>query len=549
MRTLTFLSAALLITACVAEKPQEKGLVDTSSPPGSPLGLGKADGLANVLPLQVESAHPYANNLNEEFVVDLSEVVPSCTAEVRLHFAALQLEEDYDELHVVDSNGQIVTSFTGNHDDEFSPWLTIRADQQIVSVILESDYSVTRHGFRIDGVEWASDLVCPAYVPALCEEGQIDVNPPQGICQCAGDPTCVDIDALHVRHSIGGGFSGSFHGTRFEGTRAFSFSNLSRTDIPLGTIDETALTRFMDTAIVSGMMYAPSVSDPSNMTEEFSFSVGPHFASYAREAGSYPEQEAHVIAEFDSLFVCGVNRPLTCGEAQECVSGSCVSQDACQCEDVVAPVCGANGQTYDNSCLANCTPTEIIHEGACGLSGDTCGGFQGLVCQPGFRCRFASGLFDYPFPDASGLCVAEDYCDAPQDCELLLHVAVPGVWACQENQCIWQQGSPWAAMPDWSMESAHPYANDTSEWKKLFAPAGATSVRIEIDGVFALEHNYDFLEIWTWSGSSWTQVARFTGTESDDASYEFDGRFHYLHFVSDYSETDHGYSVHASYKR
>ena len=375
----SFLLASLAtITAlsCTAEKPQEKGLVDTSEPPQSPLGLGKADGLSNLIPLQVESAHPYANDLNEEFVIDLEGVVPECTGEVRLHFAALQLEDNYDFLSVVDSGGQIIQRLTGDHGDEFSEWLRVDA-QRIVSVVLESDFSITRHGFQIDGLERASNLVCPLFVPDPCAAGEVDINPPRGECQCPSMPTCVAVADLEAQHSSGGGFAGTFSGRRFAGTQAFSTSSTSA-DVALGSIDEAAVSAFMNEAIAAGMLHADEVSNPANMTEEFSLRAGAQGASYVRPAGSFPEDQARVISHFDSLFTCGQDEPLSCGAGLECVGGSCIALEACVCTEDFAPVCGVNGQDYTNACLAACASTDVAHDGACGTEGDACRRLSGL---------------------------------------------------------------------------------------------------------------------------------------------------------------------------
>ncbi|MBL4634273.1 MAG: hypothetical protein JKY56_10385 [Kofleriaceae bacterium] len=542
------LLSSLTLAACLSEKVEEKGLVDTSSPPESPLGIGKADGLTNLLDLSVESTHPYVNDLNEEFVIDLSEIVPSCTGEIRLHFAALQLEDGYDYLQVVNSDGQIVESYTGNHNDQFSPWIQLGGNK-IVSLVLETDYSVVRHGFRVDGVEWASNLLCPAFVPNLCGADEINIARPRVECGCQQQSLCIPKSEFHARRSLAGGFTGGFSGKRLEGAQAWTFSNLSRTDFRLGTIEDEALTEFMRATVQSGMLYGEDFSLPGNISDEFSLSAGGFSVGYARVPGTYPEDQATILAHFESLFVCGEGQPMTCDPSKECLNGSCIDRQSCVCAEIYSPVCGTNGQTYGNACEANCVDAELSHDGACGTAGDICGGKQGLQCQDGFRCRFGSSLYDFPFPDASGSCVADNYCDAPQDCGLLLHIAIPGAWACEQNQCSWEAGSPWTAVPDWSMETTHPYSNNASEWKQLYAPDGATDVRVEISEEFYLENDYDFLEVWTWNGAAWAQVARFTGTEEIGASYEFSGRFHYLHFVSDNSVTVHGFSIQASYLR
>ncbi len=537
-----------LLASCSSEKVQEKGVVDTSTPPGQPGGLGKADALAALLPLDVQSPHPYGNDMNEEYTIDLSGVVPHCASEVRLRFDALQLEENYDFIHVVDAFGNIVESGTGNHDGELSEWLALGENERSVSVVLETDYSVTRHGFHIDGVEWVGAPICPLFVPS-CATGEVDINPLPLPCECPALPTCVALEDLEANHSTGGGFTGAVTGTRFVGTKAITFASqfsgpIEETEI--GSINADAIGAFMRAAAQSGLLYGPSVSQPSNWNESFYVRAGSVDSSYVRPAGSYPDADAEVIARYDALFTCGDNGALSCANEFACVDGACTAQAACVCPEVFAPVCGINGQSYDHSCLAECVGIAVKHEGKCGIPGDTCAGKMGLPCQPDHKCRFSESQYEAPFPDASGLCVQDGYCDAANDCSALPHIAIPGVWACESNNCSWQAGSPWIAM-DWSMESSHPYTNDASAWKQLYAPDGAQSVRLQINGEFSLESGYDFLEVWSWNGQEWFREVRFTGQEAAGASYEFGGRYHYLHFVSDYSVSQHGFSLGASY--
>ena len=37
----------------------------------------------------------------------------------------------------------------------------------------------------------------------------------------------------------------------------------------------------------------------------------------------------------------------------------------CQCPNIISPVCGEDGRTYDNSCQANCYETLVVYEGRC----------------------------------------------------------------------------------------------------------------------------------------------------------------------------------------
>ena len=78
----------------------------------------------------------------------------------------------------------------------------------------------------------------------------------------------------------------------------------------------------------------------------------------------------------------------------------------CECPGIVSPVCGENGQTYPNSCQANCDGVLIINEGQC-----VGGGLQeALVIQRECRCPK-----DYDPVCGANYRTYQNYCEA--ECE------------------------------------------------------------------------------------------------------------------------------------
>ena len=538
-------------TACATDKDDAKGVVDESQPPATPSELGKADASSKEIAVDVQSAHPYTNNLNKLYSVPYTNL-PSCANQVRVHFKVLRTEATYDTV-TVEPTGAPIQSFDGSSDDTWTAWFAKSGSK--VNVRLETDNSVTFHGFEIDKLEWNGGVVCPAIAYPACSSGQVDITPPTAVCSCPSARVCATESTVEITHGTSRGFNLQVHAVH---GNVASETHPGPTDAPVttafGTISQTKIDALVKRASDLGMLRGPGYTRtiPATGTrEELTVKAGAFTVTFVANEGTHDAAVAQLIADFEALFSCGASTsPLTCGSGFSCDSAtsSCIAAASCICPAIYQPVCGQSGHTFSNACEANCASAPIAHTGECGTVGDSCGTIFGLSCQGDEKCRFGASQFSYPFPDAGGRCVGATYCDAPADCTGLVHIAVPGAWACNANACAWTAGIPWKAVTNGTFETAHPYASSTSVWKEVSLPAGAQAMRLVTATGFALEANYDFLEVWSWTNGAWKLDHRYTGTTGPAATDEFAGQYHYLRFISDSSVNKAGFRVDAQYR-
>ena len=114
---------------------------------------------------------------------------------------------------------------------------------------------------------------------------------------------------------------------------------------------------------------------------------------------------------------CGGLLGLSCAEGQFCnfaPDALCGAADATGvCTDIpqgctreFVPVCGCDGETYSNACVANSAGTSVVSAGECGTeppSGSVCGGLLGAQCGEGEFCAFPADAL-CGAADATGIC-------------------------------------------------------------------------------------------------------------------------------------------------
>lgn len=409
---------------------------------------------------------------------------PKGASQMRVLFDHIAVEEGYDEVRLYDGHQNLIQTYTGY----FRGWSPV-LEGDTATIVLSADRSVRGFGFRAPAIQFHQESRDGQWVPhRVSEDAAVDVPHPYSndlrkkwTIRGPEDARAIRVNFSQFSTERGYDFVHVYDGA---GVHAASYTG-DRGDFT--------------SADVAGNTITVELSTDYSVTD-YGFDL-----------------HGFEVLMADENSGCQSDRD--CGEDQVCQSVQCIR----------AP------------CPALCVPAEPdpVDDGSCETN-DECG--EGYFCES-VRCIQApcpGRCVLFPETDLAGpagRCGEGALCARGLSC--VDDLASPGDGVCASAR--WAEEVPLRA----SVESAHPYADNTDRLFDVYLPTWAEQYSLDLRD-FALEEGYDHLYFFA-DGADHNDLeaatASWTGNLGDFTTDTFSGNYGVLRLVTDRSISGHGFSV------